>query len=160
MQKRTTGLARWLPTRLAVLQLLPLLSSCAGTSQSPPMQCPQPRFTGQAPAAYQIRVNPLIGQADVISAGEKLYQETADPACRMCHGRKGDGLGPLASQFSIPPRNFACAATVNDIPDGQLFWIVENGSPGTNMPGFKHLSDIQIWQLVSYIRQLANTDGS
>ena len=146
--------------QISVVMISAFLLSCAGTQKPTQMQCPQPRFTGQAPAAYQIRVNPLNGQADAISAGEQLYQESADPACRMCHGRNGDGQGPLAKQFSIPPRNFACAATVNGIPDGQLFWIIENGSPGTNMVAFKHLNDVQIWQLVSYIRQLASSSGS
>ncbi|NIP99686.1 MAG: cytochrome C, partial [Nitrospinaceae bacterium] len=42
-----------------------------------------------------------------------------------------------------------------DIPDGQMFWIIKNGSPGTRMPAFGNLSDEQIWQLVLYIRQFA-----
>jgi len=73
----------------------------------------------------------------------------------MCHGIKGDGKGALAAQFDPRPRNFACAQTVNGIPDGQLFWIVRNGSPGTSMPDFKRLSDEQIWMIVHYLRQLA-----
>jgi len=44
---------------------------------------------------------------------------------------------------------------VNGIPDGQLFWIVRNGSPGTSMPGFHALSDDQIWRVVLYLRELA-----
>ena len=44
---------------------------------------------------------------------------------------------------------------MNGIPDGQLFWIVRNGSPGTSMPDFRGLSDEQIWQLVLHLRTLA-----
>jgi len=145
---------------LNIIFLSALLLSCAGSSPSPDIQCPQPRFTGQAPATYLALLNPVADQVDAIAAGKALYQESADPACRLCHGRKGDGMGPLASQFSVPPRNFACAATIKGIPDGQLFWIIENGSPDTNMDGFKHLNEVQIWQLVSYIRQLGDTGGS
>jgi hypothetical protein len=44
---------------------------------------------------------------------------------------------------------------MKNIPDGQLFWVIKNGSKGTGMMGFKMLSDDQIWQLVSYKRKLA-----
>jgi mono/diheme cytochrome c family protein len=64
-------------------------------------------------------------------------------------------MGPLAAQFDPRPRNFACKETVKGIPDGQLFWIVQNGSPGTSMPAFPALRDTQIWQIVLYLRELA-----
>ena len=41
------------------------------------------------------------------------------------------------------------------LPDGQLFWIIRNGSPGTAMPGYGPLSDEQIWQLVLFVRSLS-----
>jgi mono/diheme cytochrome c family protein len=44
---------------------------------------------------------------------------------------------------------------MNDIPDGQLFWIIRNGSKGTAMPAFKDLKDEQIWHLILYIRSFA-----
>ncbi|NNE63270.1 MAG: cytochrome c [Gammaproteobacteria bacterium] len=132
-----------------------LLASCAGVEVSPEMQCPQPRFTGKAPESIYNLVNPLSFSDESISNGRAIYESQAQPPCRLCHGIKGDGQGPLATQFAVPPRNFSCAETVNGIPDGQLFWIIQNGSPGTSMPGFNHLNDKQIWELVTYLRQLA-----
>ncbi len=41
------------------------------------------------------------------------------------------------------------------IPDGQLFWIIKNGSSGTGMMVFSGLPDDQVWQLIHYIRSLA-----
>lgn len=123
----------------------------------PPTECPQPRFTGEAPEPLRSTPNPLSEERKHIKAGGALYQQDAQPRCAMCHGREGDGRGPLSAQFDPRPRNFACAETVNGIPDGQLFWIVKNGSPGTAMPPFGNkLSDEQIWQIVLYLRQLAN----
>ncbi len=130
-----------------------LLGACAGGGFPPSSQCPQPRFTGKAPDAFYNRMNPL--GRDAVAAGRSLYETGAKPACQTCHGVKGDGQGPLAAQFDPPPRNFACAQTVNGIPDGQLFWIIQNGSPGTSMPGFHGLREEQVWQLVSYLRELA-----
>lgn len=127
-----------------------------GASSYPPAsQCPQPRFTGKAPEDIYSLSNPLGRGSENAMAGRKLYEKGATPACQMCHGIKGDGQGPLAAQFDPPPRNFACAQTVNGIPDGQLFWIIQNGSPGTSMPDFRVLRDEQIWQVVLYLRQLA-----
>jgi hypothetical protein len=44
---------------------------------------------------------------------------------------------------------------MNDISDGQLFWIIKKGSPGTGMMAFAGLPDDQVWQLIQYIRTLA-----
>lgn len=148
-----------LPTRLIAVALA-LMSSVVGTaalSQGAPIgQCPQPRFTGKAPAQYLARVNPLSATPQSLKAGEQIYLGTADTEfCAICHGRKGDGKGVLAKQYDPPPRNFNCTKTVVDVPDGQLFWIIRFGSPDTAMPPHPRLSDEQIWQLVLHLRQLA-----
>ena len=134
---------------------LVVFSTSAQAAPSPG-ECPQPRFTGSAPADYLARINPLMATPQTLKAGEQLFLGTADAEfCSICHGRKGDGKGALAKQYDPPPRNFACAKTVVDVPDGQLFWIIRFGSPETAMPPHSKLSDEQIWQLVLYLRQLA-----
>ena len=142
----------------AAVAIFSALVGTAALSQTSatPGQCPQPRFTGKAPADYLARVNPVQATAQALKAGEQLYLGTADNEyCALCHGRKGDGKGPLAKQYDPPPRNFACAQTVVGVPDGQLFWIIRFGSPGAAMPPHPKLSDEQVWQLVLYLRQLA-----
>jgi mono/diheme cytochrome c family protein len=128
----------------------------AGQNLPPASECPQPRFTGKAPDEYYTRTNPLTGDKVDLTAAERLYLGgRGEFGCAACHGRKGDGKGPMAEHFNPPPRNFACAQTVNGIPDGQLFWIIRYGSPGTAMPGHPKLSENQVWQMVLYLRQLA-----
>ena len=140
----------------AALALAAALAASMGASAAPAASdCPQPRFTGKAPDAIYALSNPLAKESANIAAGRRLYEKEASPACQVCHGIKGDGMGPLAAQFDPRPRNFACKETVNGIPDGQLFWIVQNGSPGTSMPAFHSLPDRQIWQIVMYLRELA-----
>lgn len=137
----------------AVLVLLAFGSQAA--HRSPPAgECPQPRFTGKAPVDLYSRTNPLEAGRKNRKAGRELYEDLADPSCVACHGKKGRGNGPLASGFEPRPRNFACAETVDGIPDGQLHWIIKNGSPGTAMPSFEYLEDDEIWQLVIYLRSL------
>ena len=136
--------------------LVSLFATGESVSQYPPAaQCPQPRFTGKAPDPIYGASSPLTRDTANIAAGRRLYEKEASPSCQVCHGIRGDGMGPLAAQFDPRPRNFACKETVKGIPDGQLFWIVQNGSPGTSMPAFPALRDTQIWQIVLYLRELA-----
>jgi mono/diheme cytochrome c family protein len=115
--------------------------------------CPQIRKTVQAPDNIRVQRNPLEKNGEILYAGESLFQIEAQPtACKICHGVTGNGLGLMAQGLNPPPRNFACRRTMETISDGQLFWIIRNGSPGTGMPAFKNLKDREIWQIVRYLR--------
>jgi mono/diheme cytochrome c family protein len=125
-----------------------------GGGQSGPAQCPQPRTTVKAPEEFYKRTNPLENTSDNIEQGRLLFQLNAQPTCVMCHGSQGDGTGGFGANLSPSPRNFTCTETMKDISDGQLFWVIQNGSPGTGMPPFQDLQDEQIWQLILFIRSL------
>lgn len=134
-------------------------AAAAERGAPPPSECPQPRFTGKAPPEFWNLPNPVGASAEAIAAGGRIYRGKAGAtACVTCHGDKGDGKGKLAMHFEPPPRNFACAQILKDIPDGHLFWIIRNGSPGTAMPPISAIgsfTDQEIWQVVAYIRNLA-----
>jgi len=118
--------------------------------------CVQERKTPQAPQDIYKQANPK-GTPEDIAAGEQLYAKGAKPlACVQCHGVTGKGDGKMAMGMKPKPRDFSCQAMMKDIPDGQLFWVIKNGSKGTGMMGFKTLSDDRIWQVVSYIRKFSN----
>lgn len=141
----------------AVRVLALLTTSVAGMafaqSAPGPEDCPQPRFTESAPADYLARKNPVTVDASV---GRRIYEGSPDGvSCATCHGQRGDGKGELSRLFNPPPRNFACARTVRDVSDGQLFWIIRYGSPGTSMPAHPKLKDDEVWQTVHHLRQLA-----
>lgn len=116
----------------------------------------QPRQTVKVSDDFLTKTNPLPGTADTVQAGKALFLKTAQPvACVMCHGEKGDGKGIMGAALVPPPRNFTCGSMMRDIPDGHLFWVIKNGSPGTGMMSFAGLPDEQVWQLIHYIRSLA-----
>ena len=128
----------------------------ADAGKGPLGVCPQPRKTQQAPSEFLSRTNPLPATPTHIQAGKKLYMETANPlACAQCHGNSGDGQGVLGAALMPPPRNFTCGKAMKDLSDGQLFWIIKNGSPGTGMMAFPGMPDDEAWELVHYIRSLA-----
>ncbi len=118
--------------------------------------CMQPRQTAKAPAEFLTKSNPFPVSAGAIQAGKELFLKTAQPvACAMCHGEKGDGKGVMGAALAPPPRNFTCGVMMKNISDGQLVWVIKNGSPGTGMMSFAGLPDEQVWQLIHYIRSLA-----
>ncbi|MGP0628574.1 c-type cytochrome [Nitrospina sp. 32_T5] len=143
--KRTEGTRA--TTVLALLTLGLMLTAAPALAAK---DCPQPRKTKTAPSKFQKMEIPKNASAQ---NGESLFQKSAKPmACKMCHGDKGDGKGPLGKALKPAPRNFTCAKTMNDISPGQMFWVIKNGSPGTGMVAHgKQLSDKQIWDLVKYI---------
>jgi mono/diheme cytochrome c family protein len=121
--------------------------------------CPQNRTTRSAPARYLKKKNPETDSPENIAKGKQLYYKDAKPtACGLCHGIRGNGNGRLARGLNPPPRNFTCAEVMESMSDGQLFWVIKNGSRGTAMPAHKAtLSDKQIWQLIRFIREFAQT---
>lgn len=121
--------------------------------------CPQMRTTPNAPDEVLRLTNPLLPSPENIFAGQTLFHFDAQPGpCRVCHGISGNGLGILFRELSPSPRNFTCNQTMTGLPDGQLFWVIKNGSPETTMPAYKNLDDEQIWQVIHYIRHFSNEE--
>ena len=117
--------------------------------------CPQNRTTRKAPGRYLKKKNPVPPTAENIAEGRRLFNQDAKPtACKLCHGARGNGNGSWARRLEPPPRNFTCADAMEGLPDGQLFWIIQNGSRGTAMPAHKStLKPEEIWQLILFIRK-------
>jgi len=141
--------------QLSVLVICGLLvTACPVTAAG---DCPQKRKTPTAPQKFLEMKNPLPLNDKNLKAAEMIYQLSGKPiTCKTCHGEKGDGIAESDFESTPPPRNFTCAETMNALPDGQLFWIIRNGSPKTSMFAFPSLTDDQVWQLIHYIRQFSN----
>lgn len=118
--------------------------------------CPQSRETPEAPRTIIKLKNPLPPTPENLAEGENLYHYKSQPTkCKVCHGANGNGLGMMAQGSKPMPTNFTCAETMESVTDGQMFWIIKNGSPKSSMPPYRlFLSDEEIWKLVLYIRTL------
>jgi cytochrome c oxidase cbb3-type subunit 3 len=89
--------------------------------------------------------NPFLGNAQAVSEGENLYNQT----CTTCHGSGGGGgeTGPaivLGDRLDI------------GVSDAQTFNIIKNGVVGTPMAP-QRLPDSDIWKIVTYIHALRGT---
>lgn len=120
-------------------------------------QCPQYREVPQVTSHLATQANPLEATRRHLRAGKRLYKDR-EVGCFKCHGKKGDGAGPLALSFAPPPRNFRCAETMNTISDGQIFSAIRHGIPTTAMPAHPTFTDKQIWQLVLVLRGMAEKE--
>ena len=109
-----------------------------------------------APPEYLDRVNPVNYEEvdeNFLKSVSKLYQRK----CKKCHGEKGDGKGSKAELFIIKPAAFSTPGYLAQRKDGQLFWIMMNGSENTEMEPVGPYSDVglseeQLWNLIAYLR--------
>lgn len=95
--------------------------------------------------------NPIGRQSaeQIAAAAQPIYAEH----CAVCHGPRGQGDGPLAEFVTPPPANFAIHGWHHK--DGEHYWWISRGIPGTSMPSFgDFLSDEERWLLARYVKQL------
>jgi mono/diheme cytochrome c family protein len=113
----------------------------------------RPRVPPDQIEAARAAVNPLSATPDNIELGRQLYHGKA--FCVTCHGRDGKGLGDIPGLRGRLPRNFTDRLWQKTRADGELLWILKNGSPGTDMASFVPLvlTEEEAWQVLLYVRQ-------
>ena len=93
---------------------------------------------------------PWISSESLIAYGNKIYQAQ----CAVCHGAKG--LGDGTPGLIPPPRNLVDGKWKQGGSSKALFVTLEKGVEGTSMVSFKHLSKLDRWALVHYVRSITN----
>ncbi|CAN5881788.1 hypothetical protein BH23GEM9_BH23GEM9_26290 [soil metagenome] len=90
--------------------------------------------------------------------GKPIY----DRWCAECHGVEGRGDGPAAAHMLPRPRDFTQAryqirtTATGALPtDDDILYIIQNGMPGTAMPGWPKLSRNEQSQLVAYLKTMS-----
>jgi mono/diheme cytochrome c family protein len=111
----------------------------------------QPRVPADHLDEARALTSPLPDSPDTIEKGKALYHGKG--TCFNCHGPEGAGDGPVASQLNPSPRNFQHHGFWRHRTEGEIFWVIKNGSPGTSMVGFAgQLTDEEIWAVIQYER--------
>lgn len=144
------GTSKW-----PVLALVPVLLTMALWAHSGEAADPEvlrPRVPGDQIAEARAVTNPLPATSEHIDAGKKLFYGKG--FCSSCHGLDGKGLGHIPGLRGALPRNFTDAAWQNARTDGELMWILKNGSPGTDMAPFIPLvmTEEEAWQVILFVR--------
>lgn len=104
------------------------------------------------PASAENRRNPVSPSPEVLDAGMAHWADH----CATCHGN--DGSGDTAIGRALYPRapDMRLPAT-QDLSDGTLFYIIEEGVKLTGMPAWGDGTpegEVASWHLVHFIRRL------
>jgi len=102
------------------------------------------------PASARAQRNPYANDSQTWREGAEHFQEH----CAVCHGRLGRGDSGLAKKMYPPVPDFADPG-IQQMSDGALFAIIQNGVSWTGMPAFRqeHTPD-ETWKLVSFVRRV------
>jgi mono/diheme cytochrome c family protein len=101
------------------------------------------------PRKEKDRKNPLPATTENASAGQQYFVQK----CAFCHGYTGDGKTEIGAGLYPHPPDLS-SEDVQKLPDGELFYIIQNGIRNTGMPGWA-MPDEQAWQLAIFVRSLA-----
>jgi len=95
----------------------------------------------------------------LLELGRRVYARQ----CAACHGADGRGDGDAAYLLYPKPRDFVAAryrlvSTWERVPtDEDLLRTISRGMPGSAMPSWGHLSEVERWGLVHYVKSFAAT---
>jgi len=102
------------------------------------------------PSHARSATNPVPATPEAVAAGLEHYADH----CSSCHANDGSGRTPLGEGLYPRPPDLRSRAT-QDLSDGELFWIIENGVRLTGMPAWGEPgSEEESWRLVHFIRHL------
>src|SRR5262245_15357503 len=104
------------------------------------------------PRAAREAANPVPASPEVLMEAMEHFADH----CAFCHANDGSGNTAIAKGLYPKPPDMKQAATQN-LSDGELFYIIQNGVRFTGMPGFATQDgshDQDSWELVRFIRHL------
>jgi mono/diheme cytochrome c family protein len=109
------------------------------------------------PADARARSNPIPNSPEVLAEGRAHWADH----CAGCHANDGSGQTQLGEQSYPPAPDMRLTAT-QQMTDGELFYIIQNGIRFSGMPawggGSRH-DEQDSWKLVHFIRHLPGLTG-
>src|SRR6266436_1852925 len=107
------------------------------------------------PSNARLTQNPVLASAEDLREARLHFADH----CAICHGNDGSGETMIGGGLYPKPPDLRLQETQN-LTDGELFWIIENGVRFTGMPAFSsggdHGGREDSWKLVHFIRHLSN----
>ncbi len=113
-----------------------------------------------APDEFASLTNPLSGNEAAIASGQEIFATN----CVVCHGETGKGDGAAAVGLDPKPADLSDGMMLSRLSDGYLYWRVSKGGMidpfNSAMPAWENsLTEEQRWQVISFIRTLADENG-
>jgi mono/diheme cytochrome c family protein len=129
-----------------------------GLAIAGPEKDPLPaRVPADQRAAAKKDKSPLYDKAEnaspeIVAEGKALFEGKG--TCINCHGKEGNGQGPAGAVLNPGPRDFTNCKFHKKRKDGELMWVIKNGSPGTGMVPLvpATISEEEAWKVIAYER--------
>jgi mono/diheme cytochrome c family protein len=106
-----------------------------------------------APAGAKDRVNPISSSPEVLAEARAHWADH----CAGCHANNGSGDTEMGKRM-YPPAPDMRQIETQQLTDGELFFIIQNGVRMTGMPGWggsnPNRDEQDSWKLVAFIRHL------
>lgn len=136
--------------------LMALMTLCPPYGYATDAEVLRPRVPSDQMEQARSWTNPFPPTPENIERGQSLFQGKA--FCVTCHGRDGRGLADIEGLRGKLPRNFTDQVWQATRTDGELLWILKNGSPGTDMASFIPLvlTEEEAWHVVLYVRSFGH----
>jgi len=104
------------------------------------------------PSSARSQTNPVANTPEVLAEARAHWADH----CANCHANDGSGDTEMGRNLYPRAPDMRAAAT-QQLSDGELFWVIQNGVRMTGMPawgsGTKHDAE-DSWKLVRFIRRL------
>jgi mono/diheme cytochrome c family protein len=103
------------------------------------------------PGGARELVNPMQATPDLLVEARRHFADH----CASCHGNDGSGATEMGQKLYPRVPDMRLAQTQN-LSDGEIYYIIENGVRFTGMPawGTGGTNDHDTWHLVLFIRHL------
>jgi mono/diheme cytochrome c family protein len=103
------------------------------------------------PRGTRSLVNPMRATPELLVEARRHFADH----CASCHGNDGSGATELGQKLYPRVPDMRSAQTQN-LSDGEIYYIIENGVRFTGMPawGAGGVNDHDTWHLVLFIRHL------
>ena len=133
---------------LTLIVAFALLFDWGGVAGAFHLDIYEPRVPSELLEELQDMDNPYPATPERIEAGRKIY--FGKGLCVPCHNHDGKGV-------KLPghsPRDFTDAKWQEIRTDGEIMWVLRNGSAGTQMPVRvgKDISEEEGWSVIHFIR--------
>ena len=129
--------------------LMMLSVSVVGAEEKDPLK---PRVPADQMADAKAMKNPIASTPESIAKGKALFEGKG--TCFNCHGKDGNGQGEDGKVLNPSPRDFTNCKFHKKRKDGELFWVIKNGSTGTGMISLTPaiISEEEAWTIINYER--------
>ena len=111
------------------------------------------------PSNARLAQNPLLASPEDLREARLHFADH----CAICHANDGGGQTMMGGGLYPKPPDLRLPETQN-LNDGELFWIIENGVRFTGMPAFsnggEHGGLQNSWKLVHFIRHLPHLSAA